>query len=148
MNNKYIYIFIILVIVVGLGIGYKKFIKSDSSQPVTTGKVREVTITTKKDEWKFVPDTIEADQGDLIKLTVINEDEYDHGIAIDAFGVSQRIPAKGTIKINFVVTQPGDFPFYCSVPCGEGEVEGKPRGHFDQVGKIHVRTIVVPESNK
>ena len=75
-------------------------------------------------------------------ITVINEDEYDHGFAIDAFGISQRMPALSTIKINFVVTKAGDFPYYCSVSCGSGIVDGEKRGHFDQIGKLHVRSVI------
>jgi len=75
-------------------------------------------------------------------MTVINEDDYDHGIAIDAFGITQRMPANSTVKVEFVATQAGDFPFYCSVPCGEGIVDGKKRTHFDMIGKLHVRSII------
>lgn len=140
--NKYFLVGIILVVIIGIGIGYRTFLLPQSSVPVTTGKVREITIISQKDKWNFNPEIIEAQRGDKIILTIINEDNYDHGIAIDAFGVSQRMPAEGTIKIEFVVTQEGNFPFYCSVPCGEGKVDGKKRGHFDMVGKIHVRSIV------
>ena len=99
-------------------------------------------MTAKKDAWAFEPEVIEAVRGDTIIMTVVNEDNYDHGIAIDAFGISQRMPAESTIKIEFVVTQEGEFPLYCSVPCGEGIVDGKKRTHFDMVNKLHVRSII------
>ena len=124
------------------GILYRVFLLPEGSVPVVTGKVREITIVAKKDTWSFVPEIIEAERGDKIIATIINEDDYDHGIAIDAFGVSQRMPANGTIKVEFTVTQAGEFPFYCSVPCGEGEIDGVKRGHFDMVGKLHVRSVV------
>lgn len=139
--NKYLVLIIVFVLLMGAGIGYRVFLLPKSSVPVTTGTVREITITSQKDKWNFVPEVIEADRGDKIILTVVNEDNYDHGIAIDAFGVSQRMPANSTIKIEFVVTQEGSFPFYCSVPCGDGVVDSKPRGHFDMVGRVHVRNI-------
>lgn len=107
--------------------------------PVQTGKTINVTVVAEKDEWRFTPEEIIAERGDKIIMTAVNEDEYDHGIAIDAFGVSQRMPAKGTIVVEFVVTQEGDFPYYCSVPCGEGIVDGVKRTHFDMIGKIKVR---------
>ena len=140
--NKYVILIIIIVLLIAAGIGYREFLLPEKSVPVTTGKIREITIVADKDEWRFTPEVIEAERGDKIIATIINEDNYDHGIAIDAFGVSQRMPANGTIKVEFVVTQEGDFPFYCSVPCGEGVVDGQKRGHFDMVGKIHVRSIV------
>ncbi len=129
------------MIIIG-GVVYRVFLLPEGSAPVVTGKVREITITATKDRWSFEPEIIEAERGDKIVATIVNEDNYDHGIAIDAFGVSQRMPANGTIKIEFVVTQEGEFPFYCSVPCGEGEVDGEKRGHFDMVGKLHVRSII------
>ena len=120
---------------------YKKFGVKESDRSQITGEVREVTIIAQKNKWTWKPESFEAVQGDKIILTVINEDDFDHGFAIEAFGVSQRIPANGKIVTEFVVTQPGEFPYYCSVPCGDGEVDGKKRGHFDQVGTIHVKSL-------
>ncbi len=140
--NKYFIIIIIAVLLIGGGVAYKKYGVQESDRPQTTGAVKEITITAKKNEWRWEPEEFEAVQGDKIILTVINEDDYDHGIAIEAFGVSQRIPANGKIVTEFVVTQPGEFPYYCSVPCGEGEVDGKIRGHFDQIGTIRVKSLI------
>lgn len=140
--NKYFVLIGIAVVIIGGGIFYRAFLLPEASMPLVTGKTREITIIARKDTWAFEPEIIEAERGDKIIATIINEDNYDHGIAIDAFGVSQRMPANGTIKVDFVVTQEGDFPFYCSVPCGEGEVDGRKRGHFDMVGKMHVRSII------
>lgn len=136
--NKYFIISGLVILLLLAGVGYRVFLLPKSSVPVNTGKVRKVVIIAKKNEWKFAPEIIAAQRGDKIVATVINEDDYDHGLAIDAFGVSQRMPAKSTITIEFVVTQEGEFPFYCSVPCGEGIVEGKKRTHFDMIGKIVV----------
>ena len=140
--NKYAILIILGVLIIGFGIFYRAFLLSEEAKPVTTGKVREVTIVAEKNEWRFTPEMIEAERGDKIVATVVNEDDYDHGIAIDAFGISQRMPARSTIKMEFVVTQEGEFPFYCSVPCGEGMVNGVKRTHFDMIGKLHVRSIV------
>ncbi len=140
--NKYAILIIVGVLIIGGGVLYRAFLLPEESKPVETGVIREVTIVADKNEWRFTPEVIEADRGDRIKMTIVNEDEYDHGIAIDAYGISQRMPANETVKIEFVATQEGDFPFYCSVPCGEGVVEGKKRTHFDMIGKIHVRSII------
>ena len=137
--NKFIIIWIILVLLVAGGMFYRTFLLSEEDKPVTTGVVREVTVLAKKDQWRFEPEVIEANQGDKVVMTLINEDAYDHGIGIDAFGVSQRLPANSTIKVEFVVTQAGEFPFYCSVPCGEGHVDGVKRTHFDMIGKLQVK---------
>jgi len=141
MNKYFILIGLALLIIIG-GVVYQQVLRPESSNPITTGKVREVTIIAKKDEWRFVPEIVEVDQGDKIIATVINEDDYDHGIGIDAFGISQRMPANSTITFDFVVTQAGEFPMYCSVPCGEGIVDGKKRTHFDMINKLHVRSLI------
>lgn len=146
--NKYVILIILGVLIIGGGIVYKVFLTSEENAPVTTGNVREITITAKENEWRFEPEAIEVNRGDKLMFTVVNKDDYDHGIAIDAFGVSQRMPAKsdpktkGVITFEFVATQAGEFPFYCSVPCGEGEVDGVKRTHFDMVGKIKVKDLV------
>jgi|SRR3989344_2888470 len=140
--NKYFILIGVGILIIASGIIYRVYFLSEESKPVITGKVREITIIAKKDEWRFIPEVVDAERGDKITATVVNEDNYDHGIAIDAFGISQRMPANSTIKFEFVVTQEGDFPFYCSVPCGEGIVDGVKRTHFDMIGKMHVRSII------
>lgn len=124
------------------GVIYRVFLLPESSVPFDSGRVRNFTIIAKKNEWRFIPEDIEVARGDRVILEVINEDDYDHGIAIDAFGVSQRMPADSIIKVEFVATQEGDFPFYCSVPCGEGVVNGVKRTHFDMIGKFKVRSMI------
>lgn len=140
--NKYIIVIGIIVLIVVAGGIYRAQFLPEQSKPEVTGEVRDVTIVAEKNEWRFTPEIIEAKKGDKIIATVINQDDYDHGIAIDAFGIAQRMPANKTITIEFVVTQEGNFPFYCSVPCGEGEVDGEHRDHFDMIGKLHVRSII------
>lgn len=144
MNKYFIIIGIIILILVG-GIGYRTFLLPESSKPEVSGEVREITVVANKNHWAFNPDVIEANRGDKISLTLINEDDYDHGFAIDAFGIAQRMPARQTITVEFIVTQEGQFPFYCSVPCGEGIVDGEKRTHFDMLGKIQVRSVVKTE---
>lgn len=127
------------------GVVYRARFLPEELKPVATGKTREITVVASKNRWVFDPDVIEVNRGDKVILTLINEDDYDHGIAIDAFGIAQRMPAGETIILDFVVTQEGEFPFYCSIPCGEGIVEGEKRTHFDMLGKIQVRSIAETE---
>lgn len=141
--NKFVVIGIVLVLIIGGGFLWKQFGVDSENRPIETGVVKEITIVAKKLQWNFEPDRIVVDQGDRIKLTVINEDDFDHGFAIDAFGVSQRLPASETIFIEFVVTKSGEFPFYCSVSCGSGIVDEKERGHFDQIGRFIARMLGV-----
>jgi cytochrome c oxidase subunit 2 len=143
--NKYLILAIAGVAIIVAGVGYRAFFAAESSAPVVTGQTKEFTITAVKDKWLFDPETIEVDRGDKLILRFVNADDYDHGVAIDAYGVSQRMPANETITVELVATQAGEFPFYCSVPCGEGHVEGEKRTHFDMVGKIKVKDIIQPQ---
>ncbi|MFT7507781.1 MAG: plastocyanin [Acidimicrobiales bacterium] len=153
--NKFAILGIALVIIIVGGILYKEFVGS-ADAPIETGVVKEFTIVSKKLEWRFEPESIEVEQGDRIIATVINEDNFDHGFAIDAFGISQRLPADGTIVVEFVATKSGEFPFYCSVSCSssdnssfglaDGEVQTGPyagtvQGHFEHVGKFVVKAL-------
>ena len=127
-----------MVLVLIGGVAYRVLLIPKSSKPVTSGQIRNFTIVAKQNQWQFQPEDVNIERGDKVVMEVIIEDEYDHGIAIDAYGISQRMPAKSTIYVEFIATQEGDFPFYCSVPCGAGMVDGKKRTHFDMIGKIHV----------
>ena len=153
--NKYVIIGILLVVLIGGGLVFSLTSDSFSCTP-EMGEDKSFTVTSKKLEWRFEPETISVNQCDRIKLKVINEDNFDHGVAIDAFGISQRLPANGTIDVEFVASKSGEFPFYCSVSCSdsgngsfnlpEGKVAAGPyagtfRGHFDHIGKFIVAII-------
>jgi nitrosocyanin len=139
--NKFAIIGIVLVVIVVAGVVWKEYGTKGSNQAIETGVVKEITVVSKKLQWRFEPEVIEVEQGDRVKLTVINEDDFDHGFAIDALGVSQRLPANGKINVEFVASKSGEFPFYCSVSCSEGIVDGKTRGHFDHIGKFVVSAL-------
>ncbi len=140
--NKYFILLAIFCLILIAGIFYWNFFLPEESKPKVTGEVREITIVAAKNRWQFIPEVIEVNQGDKIILTLVNEDDYDHGFAIDVFGISQRMPANSTIKLEFTATKAGEFPFYCSVPCGEGMVDGQKRSHFDMIGKLYVRSLI------
>lgn len=137
--NKYIWLIIVLVLIVGGGIVYQLVSDREITCP-STGETKSFTVTTKKDRWAFEPEVIEVNCGDRVKITAVNEDSYDHGLAIDQFGIDQRMPANAAISFEFTAIKKGDFQFICSVPCGEGEVDGRKRGHFDMIGTIKVST--------
>jgi heme/copper-type cytochrome/quinol oxidase subunit 2 len=140
--NKYFIMLLLTGVILGGGVFYRTFVLSEEDAPVETGVVRNVRVMALKNQWIFKPEVVEVDQGDRIIMEIVNEDAYDHGIAIDAYGISQRMPANQTVVIEFVATQEGDFPLYCSVPCGEGYVDDELRDHFDMIGKLHVRSLI------
>jgi nitrite reductase (NO-forming) len=59
-----------------------------------------------------------ANVGDTIILTVVNGDPVLHDLVIDEFGVTtgELTTADQTVVLEFVVDQPGQFTYYCSVP--------------------------------
>ncbi|MFT5036645.1 MAG: plastocyanin [Candidatus Azotimanducaceae bacterium] len=153
--NKFAIIGIVLVGIVVAGVLYGEFSNvSDSS--IETGVVKEFTIVSKKLEWRFEPESIEIEQGDRVKLTIVNEDNFDHGFAINALGIDQRLPANGTIHEEFVARKSGIFQFYCSVSCSSSDVKsfgledgfvqtgpyaGTVQGHFDHIGEFIVKVL-------
>lgn len=143
--NKYIIILGILAVIIVGGITFKQLGGSGTKCP-ETGETKNITITAVKNEWRFEPENIEVNCGDKVALTLVNEDNYDHGLGIDLYGISQRMPASQTVTTEFIATKAGEFPYYCSVPCGEGFVNenGKQvkRTHFDMIGRLNVKSIV------
>jgi cytochrome c oxidase subunit 2 len=78
---------------------------------------REIKVVARK--FAFEPKTITVRKGELVKLIVTSEDVA-HGIAIEAFGVDQRIDARQTKVVEFTASREGRFPISCSVFCGDG----------------------------
>lgn len=140
--NKYVVMVIAIALLIGAGVAYKQF--GGKVKVAETGVVREYSVYARKNKWNWDPETFKVDLGDRVKLTVVNEDDYDHGFAIDQFGISQRLPARGTIQVEFLADSPGEWPYYCSVACGEGMVDGKKRTHFDQIGKFGIFKVLNP----
>lgn len=99
-----------------------------SSQIVTTSdiKVKEISMTATT--WQFEPSTIELNKGDKVKLTVTAVD-VKHGISI--FGINKKLEPNKPEVIEFTADQTGEFPFFCTVFCGDG--------HGSMKGKVIVR---------
>lgn len=59
-----------------------------------------------------------VNQGDTVRLTVINGDPVLHDLRIDEFGVysGELLEDEQTVTMEFVVNQAGEFDYYCSVP--------------------------------
>jgi heme/copper-type cytochrome/quinol oxidase subunit 2 len=136
--NKYFLIGIGVVVLLVAGLLFKN-LKGESDNVVqSTGKEVNITIRAIKDEWRWDVENVQVNAGDKVILTIINEDNYDHGIGVDGYGINERMPANETIVVDFVATRKGKFNFYCSVPCGKGVVRGEDRDHFDMLGTLEV----------
>ncbi|GMQ95048.1 MAG: hypothetical protein BMS9Abin13_158 [Patescibacteria group bacterium] len=138
--KKFIIIAIFIAVVILLGLFYRNFLLPEALQTVEeSGKTIEIEMRAIKNEWRFDPDYFEVGAGDRVVINFYNEDDYDHGFALEAYGINKRLPPKEWVKLEFVAGRVGEFPFYCSVSCGSGVVDGVKRTHFDMVGKMMVR---------
>ena len=73
---------------------------------------REFTVTAR--DYSFSPNRVEAQQDDLIKLTVQSSDNA-YGFTIDDYRVSKRVPAGGSTVIEFRADRAGTFAFYSNL---------------------------------
>lgn len=129
--NKYISLLLFAIFLLTSGFIYQTFYRPASIGGFkTTGEVVEIHMRVIQNTWRWEPDTIRVNPGDKVILHILNEDTYDHGFAIDVFGVNRRLFPKSTTTIEFTPSLSGKFNFYCSVPCGQG--------HYDQVGTLIV----------
>jgi len=134
--NKYLSLLIFAVLLFGSGYVYSEYYRPEGIGGIApSGNVVEITMRILEDEWLFEPNEIRIKAGDKIRLTIFNEDSYDHGFAIDVFGANRRLFPKRETVLEFHASLLGSFNFYCSVPCGEG--------HYDQIGTI----IVEPQDD-
>ena len=74
--NKYFILLAVLVLIIGGGVAYKQY--GGKIVQEETGATKEFTVYARKNQWNWDPDTFAVDQGDRVKITVINGDDYDH----------------------------------------------------------------------
>src|SRR5262245_57605952 len=73
---------------------------------------REFTVTAR--DYNFSPNRVEAQQDDLIKLTIQSADNA-YGFTLDDYRVSKRVPAGGSTVVEFRADRAGTFPFYSNL---------------------------------
>ena len=135
--NKFLLLFYFAIFLIVTGIIYQLFYRPPELAPVkASGKVVEISMRVEKSQWNFNPEKMEVEAGDTVVLKIFNEDTYDHGFALEAFGVNKTLFPLRETSIEFVASKEGEFPFYCSVPCGEG--------HYHQRGVL----IVEPQKRE
>lgn len=103
------------------GIVYQNFYRPPELSAVKCeGSTVDVAMISKENQWRFEPSRVEVTAGDTVRLRIYNEDAYDHGWAIEAFGINKRLFPKVNTEVEFCASKVGEYSFYCSVPCGEG----------------------------
>ena len=73
---------------------------------------RDVTISAK--DFRFSPARISVSRNDLVRVTVQSEDVA-YSFTIDAYRVSKRVPAGGSVSFEFLADREGTFAFYSSL---------------------------------
>lgn len=129
--NKFVIMIISAGVLIAMGIVYQSYFRPAETAPIkASGNAIEINIRIHENTWRWDPDVITVKAGDTVRLKIFNGDSYDHGFALEAFGINKRLFPKQETVIDFIAAKKGDFPFYCSVPCGEG--------HYDQTGHVIV----------
>jgi cytochrome c oxidase subunit II len=81
---------------------------------------RQFTMTARK--FEFEPEIIDVRRNDIVRLTITSAD-IDHSFTIDAYRIQKRIPAGGSVTVEFRADEVGRFPFYCSMRIDPGCAE-------------------------
>lgn len=128
--NKNIILLIVIVVIIGAGFLFRTVFLKGSICTAEQGEEVVIEVRSLEGAWVFDPANITINRCDKVTMNIFNEDDYDHGIAIDVFGVNKRLNPNTNTTIKFTASKTGQFLFYCSVPCGEG--------HFRHSGDIEV----------
>jgi len=118
MSYKYLIIFVSLIFLSGC-------MDQTYDSPVVPGEVIEAPVQeptpgvteviVKSSNYKFESNTINAKQGDKVKITVFNE-EGTHNLFIKGYDLKTDIDSSPNVQvIEFVADQPGNFEFWCKV---------------------------------
>jgi nitrite reductase (NO-forming) len=85
-----------------------------SNQPTVAIAPASVSITAA--EFKFSPNSIEAQVGQKVTLTLQNSGVVEHDVTIPSAGFSLLARAGQTATGEFTFDKPGVFDFFCSIP--------------------------------
>ncbi len=132
--NKFALMLIFFGFLMVNGFIYQKFYRPAELQSFTIDPNQEpivIEMHSRENKWEFEPSRIEAMVGDRVVLRIYNEDSFDHGVAFETFGINKRLFPKEFTDIEILASRPGEYPFYCSVPCGEG--------HYRQKGVLVIK---------
>jgi plastocyanin len=64
----------------------------------------------------FVPDTIEVDKGDTVRLYVVTLSEH-RGFVIEGLNIEERLPKEESVVIEFKADKNGVFEYGCGIYC-------------------------------
>jgi uncharacterized cupredoxin-like copper-binding protein len=64
----------------------------------------------------FVETSLQIENGEVLGLFVVNEDDIGHSFDIDSLDIHVQLPPNSTTAVAIKPTMPGSLGFYCGVP--------------------------------
>lgn len=120
VKSTYIWIGIFAVIVV---VGF--FFFNGGKDSSITGNVVNVPgeiieVTTTIQGLRYNPDTINLKEGETVRLTIINRDNFGHAFNLKQFGITGSLQPNSQKTVEFVATKTnGQAVYTCSQEHGE-----------------------------
>jgi len=111
---------VVLLVIVGVGIWFV----FRGEDPTITGNVVDqgeiVEVTTTIQGLRYNPDTISLNEGDTVRLTVINKDNFGHAFNLKQFGITGSLQPNSQKTVEFTATKTnGQAVYTCSQDHGE-----------------------------
>jgi heme/copper-type cytochrome/quinol oxidase subunit 2 len=97
--------------------------------PFSVSKAQAMRIDIHASKFQFTPGTVRVKAGTPVELRITSTD-VTHGFAIEALNINERLEQGKEVVVSLTPTQPGSYPFRCSVFCGPG--------HSDMHGELIV----------
>lgn len=101
--------------------------RSKGDYPLNKGSV-EFSLVAK--QFEFEPREIVVEHGQEVTLNIMSID-VTHGFSLPEFGIEEELLPGEPVTITFIADRRGDFPFVCSVICGDH--------HASMVGNLIVK---------
>ncbi|MFZ5824062.1 MAG: cupredoxin domain-containing protein [Bacillota bacterium] len=81
------------------------------------GQGRVVEIEMEARQWEYGPGTIEVNQGDRVRITLMSMDVA-HGFYLDGYDINQYADPGKSVVIEFTADKAGRWMYRCSTTCG------------------------------
>jgi heme/copper-type cytochrome/quinol oxidase subunit 2 len=81
-------------------------------------------IEVKASRFSFTPSRLEVKAGVPVELHIVSTDGT-HGIAIPGLDIKQQLDQGKEVVVSFTAARAGQYPFRCSVMCGQGHLDMK-----------------------
>jgi heme/copper-type cytochrome/quinol oxidase subunit 2 len=79
---------------------------------------RRALVITAEDQ-RFTPARIEVVRDELVRITLRGTAQT-HSFNVDQYRIAKRIPANGSVIVEFRADRVGTFPFYCGLTADPG----------------------------